>query len=206
MKTLYPVNVQLALQYKSASDEATRRVVSVQEYSTDPPGYLFGFCHLREEIRTFRLDRIESAVAVDSGEVIADLRAHLMSAYDRSPIGAWAALLSEHILALRALVFIAKADGTFSTKERDALVAHCQHLLSREDLTRPDMNKALRALPTTTPIAYRQVLGQLAHYPKEYRERVVQTARTMVATQRTVAPAEAEALALMEARLLPPPE
>lgn len=204
MKYLYPVTAQLALHYRGADAEPTRRVITMQEYSADPPGYLFAFCHLRNEVRTFRVDRIAQATAIDTGEIIKDVPAYLMAAYERSPIAGWARLLSEHILALRALVYLAKADGTFSTKERDLLVEHCQQLLHRDDLTRPDMNKALRALPATTPVAFRQVIGQLAHYPAEYRARVIATANAMVGTQRTIAPAEQEALDLLVSRLSPP--
>ncbi len=193
MKEIYPVVTQLDLDYIASSDDAPHRRITTQHYSPDPPGYIFAWCHLRDDERTFRLDRIRSAVALDSGEVINDVGKYLTALYEKSPAAVWRMLLAEHLLALRALVFIAKSDETFTTKERDILLLYVQLLVGRADLTRPELIKALKSLPDTNLKAFQQVCSQLAHYPTAYRSALLETAQSIVKSQRTIEPQEQEA-------------
>jgi proteasome accessory factor C len=55
--------VQLELDYRGARGELERRRVDpLRVESVDADWYLRGWCHLREAVRTFRLDRISNAV------------------------------------------------------------------------------------------------------------------------------------------------
>ncbi|HWH26025.1 MAG TPA: WYL domain-containing protein [Pseudolysinimonas sp.] len=59
--------VQLELDYlTSAGDRERRRVDPLRVESFDDDWYLRGWCHLREAVRTFRLDRISNAVITDA--------------------------------------------------------------------------------------------------------------------------------------------
>lgn len=58
--------VQLELDYQGASGPTERRNVDpLRVESFDDDWYLRGWCHLREAVRTFRLDRISDAVITD---------------------------------------------------------------------------------------------------------------------------------------------
>lgn len=58
--------LQLEFDYLTArGDRERRRVDALQVESIDADWYLRGWCHLREAIRTFRLDRISDAVVTD---------------------------------------------------------------------------------------------------------------------------------------------
>ena len=58
--------VQLELDYRdSRGDQERRRVDPLRVESIDADWYLRGWCHLREAVRTFRLDRISNAVITD---------------------------------------------------------------------------------------------------------------------------------------------
>jgi proteasome accessory factor C len=58
--------VQLELDYQnSAGQRERRRVDPLRIESIDTDWYLRGWCHLREAVRTFRLDRISNAVITD---------------------------------------------------------------------------------------------------------------------------------------------
>ena len=59
--------VQLELDYSSSSGARERRRVDpLRVESFDEDWYLRGWCHLREAVRTFRLDRISNAVITDA--------------------------------------------------------------------------------------------------------------------------------------------
>ncbi|MEO8263829.1 MAG: WYL domain-containing protein, partial [Pseudolysinimonas sp.] len=59
--------VQLELDYlDSAGQRERRRVDPLRVESFDDDWYLRGWCHLREAVRTFRLDRISNAVITDA--------------------------------------------------------------------------------------------------------------------------------------------
>jgi proteasome accessory factor C len=58
--------VQLELDYLNASGEKEHRNVDpLRVESFDDDWYLRGWCHLREAVRTFRLDRISDAIVTD---------------------------------------------------------------------------------------------------------------------------------------------
>jgi proteasome accessory factor C len=58
--------LQLEFDYLTAAGERERRRVdALQVESLDADWYLRGWCHLREAVRTFRLDRISDAVVTD---------------------------------------------------------------------------------------------------------------------------------------------
>jgi proteasome accessory factor C len=58
--------LQLEFDYLTArGDRERRRVDALQVESIDADWYLRGWCHLREAVRTFRLDRISGAVVTD---------------------------------------------------------------------------------------------------------------------------------------------
>ncbi|MDP9026543.1 MAG: WYL domain-containing protein [Actinomycetota bacterium] len=60
------LGVQLELDYlNSQGQRERRRVDPLRVESIDADWYLRGWCHLREAIRTFRLDRISNAVITD---------------------------------------------------------------------------------------------------------------------------------------------
>lgn len=72
--------IQIEIEYQDFAGDCTRRVVSVQGFSKSrrgAPGYLEAFCYLRQEPRTFRLDRIVQAVDMETGEILEDLEAFL---------------------------------------------------------------------------------------------------------------------------------
>ena len=59
--------VQIELDYRSSRGDAERRRVDpLRVESIDDDWYLRGWCHLREAVRTFRLDRISNAVVTES--------------------------------------------------------------------------------------------------------------------------------------------
>jgi proteasome accessory factor C len=78
--------LQLEFDYLNArGDRERRRVDALQVESIDADWYLRGWCHLREAVRTFRLDRISQAVVTDAAieHRVSDVR--LPALFEASP-------------------------------------------------------------------------------------------------------------------------
>jgi hypothetical protein len=74
---------RMLLRYKDGSGNITDSAIEiVRLYGTDVrgaplPTRIFAFCHLRREMRSFRLDRITYAADGDTGELIKSVKAWL---------------------------------------------------------------------------------------------------------------------------------
>ena len=67
----FPVNETFEINYISKDNSLSRRVICEVEYS--PPVFLKAYCQLRQERRTFRIDKIQRCVIIETGEVIDDV-------------------------------------------------------------------------------------------------------------------------------------
>ncbi|MFT3672046.1 helix-turn-helix transcriptional regulator [Aestuariivirga sp.] len=103
------------LHYVDGADQPSERWVQLRRiHAWNNCQYLEGFCELRNEPRTFRLDGIVD-VADSSGEIYEPVE--FFAPYFRNPDGR-----TRHVIArigdeLRLLAFIASADGVLGRKE-----------------------------------------------------------------------------------------
>jgi 5-methylcytosine-specific restriction endonuclease McrA len=67
--------MRLRIRYRSSEDAVSDREIS--ELVVEPPNAVNAFCHARNGVRTFVLDRIEEAIDAGTGEVIADIWLYL---------------------------------------------------------------------------------------------------------------------------------
>lgn len=67
----FPVNGTFEINYISKDNSLSRRVICEVEYI--PPVFLKAYCQLRQERRTFRIDKIQRCVVIETGEVIEDV-------------------------------------------------------------------------------------------------------------------------------------
>jgi hypothetical protein len=61
--------------YRSGEDQVTERVI--RDFVPEAPSMVHAICELRQDIRTFRLDRIEWAIDAETAEIIPDVWAAL---------------------------------------------------------------------------------------------------------------------------------
>lgn len=197
-----PISATLALHYRDAKGAVSERVVVVRECdTTNPAGYLLGVCQLRNAFRTFRINRIEKAVDVDTGEIIRDIPAYAQQKYQNSPAATIEKLLNESMDVLRCLFYIAKSDGRFTAKEKMLFLDYCHHASGNTDLTVKDIESICRDMPMASMQAYRLICGRLTQLPAVDRAKVLEIAQAMVASERTIAPEEQQALDYLTKRL-----
>ncbi len=197
-----PVGGLLKLKYEDAEGKVTDREVQVRECdTTNPGGYLIGICQLRNDFRTFRIDRVKRAVDIETGEVLDNIPAWAMARYKASPTYAMDELLSTAADALRALFYIGKADGRFTKKEKAVFLQYCQAQSGANHISPADIDRACASLPLPSMQAFRLICGRLAKLDEAARIAIIEASEQMVATEKTVSPEEAEALAYMRKRI-----
>lgn len=203
-KTAYrprQVKAQIKIRYKDSKGETSERVVDVRECDTwAPDGYLNGFCRMRGAIRTFRLDRIESAIDIETGELIQNLNDYADKKYEESPIAAVDKLFEDHFDALRVLFYVAKADGKFTAKEKDIYLDYCQKVHPDERLNTKVIDSALKWVNIPTRHTYKVICGKLAKADDLQKSAIMEAAEAMIATQKTVSEEEKAAIEYMKKR------
>lgn len=203
-KTAYrprPVKAQIKIHYTDSKGETSERVVDVRECDTwAPDGYLNGFCHTRGAVRTFRLDRIESAIDVETGELIHNLNDYANKKYEESPIAAVDKLFETHSDALRVLFYIAKADGRFTAKEKDIYLDYCRSVHPDDRLNTQVIDSALKWVDIPSAHSYKVICGKLAKLDTQTKGAIIEAAEAMIATQKTISPEEEMAISYMKKR------
>ena len=63
------VKASLQIRYSDYNGGKTDRRIDATRYIPEG-GYIEAWCHLRNEQRTFRVDRIQEAVDIDTGEIV----------------------------------------------------------------------------------------------------------------------------------------
>lgn len=203
-KTAYrprPIKAQIKIRYTDSNGKMTERVVDVRECDTwASDGYLNGFCHTRGAIRTFRLDRIESAIDVETGELIHNLNDYADKKYEESPVAAVDKLFETHSDALRVLFYIAKADGRFTAKEKDIYLDYCRNVHPDDRLNTQIIDSALKWVDIPSAHSYKVICGKLAKLDDPTKAAILEAADAMVSTQKTISPEEELAIDYMKKR------
>lgn len=197
-KAQVPCNARVHLSYVDANANATQRHVTVRRFDpSSPTGLILGHCHLRNETRTFRMDRIKRAVDSDTGEVVHDLRAHLEARKDLS-LMAFESLLVEHADVMRVLLYVGKADGQLRLAEKEVIAGFARDLTGDAAIDTASIDAVLADVGVPTLGAYKLAVGRITDIDK--RNKVLAAVKNIIATQKVVSPSEQEALAYMERR------
>jgi hypothetical protein len=121
------------LTYSNSKDERSFRRVTCRKLShRNGVQYLQAWCHERESLRTFRLDRIVEAACGVTGEIYVP-GCSFFERFSVANDGGSAASFGLHVrlaadlrAGLNVLAFLAKADGRIVPAERDVMRSFCQ--------------------------------------------------------------------------------
>lgn len=194
-----PVNAKLQITYSDAKGQLTKRTITVSEY--DGSAYLEGFCELRNEPRTFRIDRIQEAIDAESGEVITSVPQHLLNKYKQSPEYIISNTIDTYMDVFKVLFYVGKADGQLRAPEREIICATVRTIAKNKTLSYEDINKFINRLEIPTLHGFKLAFGRICKsYPKQTPQ-IYAIAKKIVDTQKTVHPHEKEALEYMERKM-----
>lgn len=202
VKEPFPVKAALLLKYEDGLGKKTERIVEVREVGAYLNTQLIiGHCRVRGATRTFRTDRIKECVDIETGGVVSDVYAYLRQKYEESPEFSLDKLLKHEYDSLRVLLYVSKADGFLRSGERLIVRDACQRLAVDPRIDEAATRRLLASLQVPSLQAFRLAVGRLTAKPEPERLRLIEFAERIVATDKTVHPAEKEAIDYLKKRL-----
>jgi uncharacterized tellurite resistance protein B-like protein len=198
-------NTLVDLVYQDGGGKQSRRRVTVREFDYAAPRHLFCFCHLRKATRTFYVSRVQEAVDPETGEVLVSLHEFLRSRYEASPERSLDVLFSVQRGAMRALLYVGRADGRLMKAERAIIQRVARQLTEDNRITDAQIDAVLSEFETPSKAVFQSFVRTMAtEQSLDRRLAVLRGAEDMVATQSTVHPDEQSALEYMRKRLVHP--
>lgn len=199
------ISANLRIDYRDGSDSRTVRDIRLMKYGAWEGGaILWAYCHLRQANRTFRTDRIISCTDLDTGEIIGNLEMWLDEKYQASPDRAIEKIIETTWDALRVLYYISKADGRLTQKERTILRDAVRSMSDHQSIDDKRIDDMFDSIDSPTITAFKQAFGRLAKHNREIAVKVASWSATMIATEKTISPAEQEAMEYFKTTLNKP--
>lgn len=120
------LKVRARLNYTDMNQNTTERDFDIEHYffaDEENNFFIQGYCHLRKANRTFRVNRINSLVDLENGEIFEGdaVKIFLDKAYVGSPHYEWSEMLKKYSNEKDVLIYLSKLDGRFTKKEKELL-------------------------------------------------------------------------------------
>ena len=198
---LVPAKGRYHIAYTDQRGLATERDIDIKRVYEDNGKFAIGaLCHLRDSHRNFLDERIKSAVDLNSGEIVASVAKHAIAQYQDSGAGvAWKAIGREW-MAAQLLGFVCRSDGQMRKAERvivaDYLKRRCTDLPQNIDEALDD---AIKTVGGSDPREFKRIINDMktAGDIDKLRD-ILDCAKRIVATQKTIDPMEKAAIELLE--------
>jgi len=196
-----PIKALVELLYENADEEINRRIVRISSY--DGSAYLNCFCELRDEPRTFRIDRIQEAVDVETGELIENLPDWLEKKYQQTPHYLISTAFSNLRDEVDVLFYMGKADGRLMAAERDIIYTFAREITEKDELTDQKIEEYLKTLAIPSYYSFKLAFGRICEKSPAMAKKVMAASEAIVHTQKKIHPAEKKALDYMATMLAP---
>ncbi len=189
------VTARLEIAYIDSKGSESNRIINISGY--DGSAYLRGFCELREEQRTFRIDRIKNAIDIETGALIENVPVYLLEKYKQSPEYKLSYIFEKHSNIIKVLLYIGKADGQLRAKEKQIICSVIKSILKDKNLPDNEIIKFLSKMKVPSLHGFKLAFGQVCKiYPKQTKK-VYEIAKKIIDTQKKVHHNEREALDYM---------
>lgn len=200
-----PVDAKLRILYVDGNGNSTERNINVIEFENSPSkadaGMIMAHCLLRDATRTFRYNRIKHAVDLETGEVITDVQCHLRNIWTGSPAYAVEQFQEQFQGPLEILLFVARADGRLAAKERAVILDFCKRHVPDQGVTDDDLTKSIKNVRSLSLHSFKVASGRLLKQRPELANEVIKAAELIVGAEKTIHPAEVEAIEYIKKRL-----
>jgi len=193
-KGRYRINYEDQRGLKTERDIEVKRVHECQgKYAID------AHCSLRDAHRSFLGERIKKAINLDSGEIVEDLARDAIAQYNDSGEGRALAAIDKEWMGVVALVFVCRADGQMRKAERTIVAEYLKRRCSDVLLDDAELDSAIKALGEPDHREFKRIIRDLKTAGERDRlADLLDCAKRIVETQKTVAPMEKAALEILE--------
>jgi len=184
----------LEINYTDGNGDISKREISVREFDDKLyGGIIMAHCHLRNGTRTFRFDRISSAIDTDTGEIIPDIKKYLSQLYRASPLGALDLAIENNPDAFNILFYLAKTDGRAMPKEKEVIAEYYRAITGNDDIEKIDVTEIIGKHNDIRFSTFKKSAAKIKQL--DQYQRVIEAATQMVAASKDD-PAQNKALAL----------
>lgn len=204
---------RLRIVYIDGNGKKTERNIWVYNFSQNPyRGFFLARCELRDANRTFRADRIQSCIDLDTGEYVANVTKHLLDCYHKSDEYKkilekeekqeqqskeneyFLYLTNKYDTLMKVIMYIVRCDGTFNQKEKAIVKEILQDLEdNNEILSNKFLDKFYNSYPLPTLQTFKVNVAKIIK-EKEFKIDLLELAENIVSTQKTVHESEKELL------------
>jgi hypothetical protein len=199
------VEVEANIHYRDGRGRETRRDIRTRTMCPYGDDFaILAFCRDVQAHRTFLVSRIQRFVDLATGKPVSDVVGYLKDMYARSPRGATDAVLEARHNEAAVLVFIARATGTITAKERASISRFLYSSVpSGCSLDDNYLSERLRDL-TPNPREYRANLREAANLPPDRRLALTAAIDDLEMARSKIDASTAAALAVARRILTPP--
>ena len=201
-----PLIANLDMRYVDANGNRTQRRIRVRQF--DPGlsgGMMLAHCHLRDDTRSFRVDRVKSCVDTDTGEVIKNLHTFFEQRYSSSPDRVVELLAGDYRDIIRVLGYIALADGTFDAAEKTVISNYMRKLTRDDRINESLVERAAMTIGQTTLHGFKAAVGRVVNSGAVSPVLLAGCCREIAGADGEIAAREQEALDYLDRKIMNAP-
>lgn len=189
----------LRLDYIDAEGRNSQRTISIQEYNGG--AYLRGFCELRYDFRTFRIDRINQCIDTETGDIVYNIPDYLLQKYRSSLRAILDKIFPQITDILKVLLYISKADGRFTEDENELVRGTVKRAIKDTRLTEKDITSMISKLDIPTLHGFKIAVGKIGRKSIKNLEITYIISRKIAESDKEIHPAEQESLDYIQKKL-----
>lgn len=204
---------RLKIVYIDGNGKRTERNIEIYNFSQEPyGGFFLARCELRNGNRTFRADRIQSCMDLDTGEYVTNVTKHLLQCYHQSDEYKkilekeekqeqkakeneyFLYLTNKYNTLMKVIMYMVRCDGTFNQKEKAIVKEILQDLENNNEmLTDKFLEKFYNSYPLPTLQSFKINVAKIIK-EKEFKIDLLELAENIISTQKIVHKSEEELL------------
>jgi transcription termination factor NusB len=156
------------------------------------------FCELKQQRRSFRVDRILECIDIDTGEVITDIPQHLLEKYHYDPEYILDQAIEKLADILNVLYYVGKADGQLRAAEKEILKGVVRKIAKDERITDEMINHRFNNVGVPSLQSVKLAINRICKGNPHNMVTTYKIAQMIVRTQKTIHPSETEIIEYME--------
>lgn len=193
-KGRYRINYEDQRGLKSERDIEIKRV-----HECDGKYAIDAHCLLRNAHRSFLEERIERAINLESGEIVDSLCRDAIAQHDNSSIGRALLAINKEWMGVAVLIFVCRADGQMRKVERSIVAEYLKMHCAEISLDDEELDSAIKAVGEPNLREFKRIIRDLkATADRNRLTSLLNCAKRIVETQKTIDPMETAALEILE--------
>lgn len=196
---MFPAQGRYRINYEDQRGLKTERDIEVKRVHENAGKYAVDAnCLLRNAHRSFLGERIQNAINLDSGEIVEDLARDAMAQYTDSGEGRALAAIDKEWMGVAVLTFVCRADGQMRKAERAIVAEYLKRRCIDMPLDDTELDSAIKSIGEPDHREFKRIIRDLKAVGDHVRlSDLLECAKQIVGTQKTIAPMEKAALEML---------